>query len=641
MRGFVAVARREIVERRSVFAAAAVLALLPFLAPLLPVWRRYGAPEVRLYTAAFFAVAFAAALSLMLGASTIGRDLSEGRLGFYFSRPIGSGAIWAGKLVGVWVLIVLAAAVILLPAGLFDFSAWWRETRSGGLVGYVAIAFAFAVVVFLALGNVISLAFRSRSVWIAGDLVLLALWVPTMWSAAMPLLLADAPVLTLRVALGALAVCSVSLLAAGGAQVAIGRVDVVRGGRTRFAVLWALLFAVAGIAFGCVRWLLSPAPDDLRRIAVEAAAPRGSWIEIEGYARGRVDSRASLFYDVASGRFVRARAGRDGAIAFSGDGTAAAWTERSGLDARGPHDVWVCRFANGEIRPVRTPISARAWNIAMSPNGSRLAVMEEKTISVYEVPSGRLLASAAKDSARRYLRMVFLTEQKLRLYRIDPVFASVGGAEASRLASIDVLDFEIDARKLKETSSIRNVRRPFSIGFNDTSERLILREKGGEVSLFDASTGRRLAPLSPGGWDAGSRTFLADGRPIVSESAGGNGRVHLFSKDGKEERVFDVGRAGLVRLGGEPAQGSITLAIGPAPETWGASDAFLLDLDSGALRKLGAHLSPIAAYMRWRLPQPEPGSEATRLFSRADGSVVRFDPSTGSLKTLFGAHSAP
>jgi hypothetical protein len=632
MRGFLAVARREIAERRSVWPAAAVLSLLPFLAPLLPVWRRFGAQEVRLYTAAFFAVAFAAALSLLLGASTIGRDLSERRLGFYFARPIGSAAIWAGKLAGVWLQVVLAATIILAPAGLFDFSAWWRETRSGGLVGDVAIAFACAVVIFLALGNVVSLAFRSRSVWVAGDLAGLALWTLSMWSAARPLLFAHAPVLTLRVALAALAAGSAALLAAGGAQVAVGRVDVVRGGRARFAVLWVLLFALAGLVFGYARWLLSPAPGDLREIGVEAAAPRGSWITIEGFARGRVDLRASLFYDGASGRFVRAGSTRDGAIAFSGDGTAAAWTERSTLDAQGPQDVWICRFGAGEIRRVRTPISTKVWNIAMSPNGSRLAVMEEKTISVFDVPSGRLLASAETDSARHYLRTVFLSEQKLRIYRMGPLGAIAAGDAERALGSIGILDFEIDARRLNETASIENVPRPFSIGFNDLGERLIVRQRGGEVSLFDASTGRLIAPL--GIRDMGTRAFLSDGRPILSESAGGKGRVHVFSKEGREERVFDVGRAGLIRLGGEPVAGQITLAIGPAAETRGASDAFLLDVDSGALRKLGARLFPIAALMRWRLPQPEPGSEATRLFARADGSVVRLDPGTGALKTL-------
>ena len=108
----------------------------------------------------------------------------------------------------------------------------------------------------------------------------------------------------------------------------------------------------------------------------------------------------------------------------------------------------------------------------------------------------------------------------------------------------------------------------------------------------------------------------------MSEAADGNARVHLFSKEGHEERAFDVGRAGAVQLGGEPGPGRITLALRPAKES-GASDAFQLDLESGAVRKLGAHLVPIAAHMRWRLPQPEPGSEVTRLCARRDRSSAR------------------
>ena len=624
MRGFLAVVRREIAERRNVFAAAAVCSVLVFITP--------GGPELRLYAAASVAVLFAAALSLMLGISTIGRELSEGRLSFYFTRPIGSGAIWAGKLAGVWILAVLSAVIILIPVGVIDFSAWWRETRSGGLVGYAAIAFAIAVLVFLALGNAASLAFRARSSWAVGDFVCLALWVLALWFAARPLLAADAPVLTLRVALATLAACSVALLAAGGAQVAVGRVDAVRGSRARFAVLWVLLFAIAGLAFVSGRWLLSPAPRDLREIGIEAAAPRGSWIAIKGYARGRADLRASLFYDVASGRCIRGRAGREGVIVFSDDGTAAAWTERSHLQERSPREIWIGRFAGGDARRLRAPMTTTASNIAMSPDGSRLAVLEEKAISVFDVPSGRLLASAATDPARHYLRMVFLTEQTLRIYRMDPLppTAAVDEAPGPGLASLGILDFQVDARKLKETARIDNLRRTFGLAFNDLGERLIVLERGGQVSLFDASTGRRLAALGPGEWvNAGSRgAFLSDGRPIVAESAGGNGRVHIFSKEGREERVFDLGRAGVVLLGGENAPGQIALAVGAAP------DALLLDLNSGAVRKLGAHLFPIAAHLRWRLPQPEPGSAATRLFARADGSFVRLDPQTGTLTTI-------
>ena len=84
-----------------------------------------------------------------------------------------------------------------------------------------------------------------------------------------------------------------------------------------------------------------------------------------------------------------------------------------------------------------------------------------------------------------------------------------------------------------------------------------------------------------------------------------------------------------------PEKGRITLAIGPAPELRVASDAYLLDLETGAFSRLGWHLFPVASGMRWRVPQPDPGSEVTRLFSRGDGALVRLDPVTGRLKNLF------
>ena len=120
MRGFVAVAYREIEQRRNVLAAAIVAAVLPFLAPLLPAVRHDAAAEVRFYTAAFLAFAFAAGLSLLLGTTAIGSDLSQRRLGFYFSRPIGASAIWTGKIAAAWLVVVLATVIVLAPAALAD-----------------------------------------------------------------------------------------------------------------------------------------------------------------------------------------------------------------------------------------------------------------------------------------------------------------------------------------------------------------------------------------------------------------------------------------------------------------------------------------------------------------------------------------
>ena len=630
MRGFFAVASREIVERRRVFVAAAVAALFPLFAPLLPAARRFGAPEARLYTAAFFAVAFSAALSLILGMTAIGRDLSERRLGFYFSRPIGNAAIWAGKLAGIGLQVLLAALLILLPAGLVDLATWWRETRMG-LAAEIGVAFVFAVVVFLALGKAISLALRSRPAWVAGDVVAFALWLLAMGTISLPLLVARAPVVLQRLGLVVAIACAVALLAAGGAQVSIGRVDPVRGTRARFAVLWGLLFAIAGLFAGFTRWLLRPAPSELSSVLVRAAAPAGSWIGVEGRARGRADLRVSLFYDVASGGYVRGWTGREGSAVVSADGTTAAWTQASGIFSDGPQDVWACRLAAG-APGTRTPISERIGNIAISPEGSRLAIAGERALGIYEIPSGRLLGSIALDSDERFSRFVFVGRDRLRLFRIPSAAVARAGEE---LATIEVSDFDVPARRLVERVAIPNLHRPFSLAFDDRDGRVLVWEKGSALSLFDLASSRFVRVLGNFAWGATSRAFLSDGRIAVAEASAGMARVHLFSKNGEPERVFEAGQAGLVRLGAEPSAGTLAVSVGPAPYVWGASDSFLLDLRDGKLRKLGKHLEPVAAHMRWRLPQPEPGSAASLLFSRNDGALLRFDPATGKLVTVF------
>ena len=634
MRGIVAIARREIFERRIAFLAAALLGLLPFLAPLLPAVRHYGAGDVRLFAAAFFAIIFAGAQSLILGGSTIGRDLSERRLGFYFARPVSAGAIWAGKFLGICLMVLSGAAIILLPVSVLDFSRWAASAGVAPRWGEMALLFAGAVILCLGLGNLIGTALRARSAWFAGDMALLAIFAFAVWGSVAPLVTAEAPRLLEYVLIGLATAIAIAILASGFAQVAIGRTDAARGNRARFAVLWLLLFAAAGLCAGYVRWVFSPLPADLLLASLPVAAPSGSWIELSGNARGRVDFRASLLYDVATGNYARALSGREGAIAFSGDGRAAAWAERSGFDRRAPLDIWICRLEAGPIRRVRTSLSARVWNIAISPEGSRVALVESKTVSVFEIPSGRLVASAAVDSEKNYHRVVFLGKEKLRLYRLWP------GGPASPLNSpafeaIGVLDFDLAARTLRETASIGNIRRPYSLAFDDRHERLIALEKEGSVSLFDVSNGRRLTTLSSSGRDVGSKGFLFDGRPMFSETKGGIGRVHVFDRNGGEEKVFEVGPASLVRLGAEPAAGRLALAVGPGPQVAGISAASVLDLENGSLFRLRSPLSPVAALMRWRIPQPQPGSVISRLFSRNDGGLVLLDPSTNTLKTLF------
>ncbi|HEV2063603.1 MAG TPA: hypothetical protein VGS00_03535, partial [Thermoanaerobaculia bacterium] len=88
MRGFLAVARREIEEKRFVFAAAAAASLIPFAIPLVRGLHGTAATEARDWTTAILAGTFLLGLGVVLGGSVISRDLVDRRIGFYFSRPL-------------------------------------------------------------------------------------------------------------------------------------------------------------------------------------------------------------------------------------------------------------------------------------------------------------------------------------------------------------------------------------------------------------------------------------------------------------------------------------------------------------------------------------------------------------------------
>ena len=62
--------------------------------------------------------------ALLLGVNFIGRDLSEGRLGFYFAQPMSGPKIWFGKLTAVVLLIWAAQLIMMLPTALLSGDPW-------------------------------------------------------------------------------------------------------------------------------------------------------------------------------------------------------------------------------------------------------------------------------------------------------------------------------------------------------------------------------------------------------------------------------------------------------------------------------------------------------------------------------------
>src|SRR5438105_3374251 len=105
MRTLVRVAAREIEERRTALVAAAAAGILPFLIPLLP-WVHSDAATARGVTAFATTLNIGLGFALALGGTVLVRDLADGRISFFFSRPIPAFAIWGGKLLAAVLLTV-------------------------------------------------------------------------------------------------------------------------------------------------------------------------------------------------------------------------------------------------------------------------------------------------------------------------------------------------------------------------------------------------------------------------------------------------------------------------------------------------------------------------------------------------------
>src|SRR6185369_8297412 len=165
------IARRDLAERASIFVAAAVLAVLPFVITLGPGMPQFPSTDVITPAGGLISVGFTLGLALVLGVTMIGRDLTEKRMSFYFSKPLSAPAIWFGKLGAAIVSLAICFTVLFVPSYLAGGTSWNRSWN-------VELPVAFAVVgtaalVMLLFGHLFGTMFRSKSPLVALDVVLI------------------------------------------------------------------------------------------------------------------------------------------------------------------------------------------------------------------------------------------------------------------------------------------------------------------------------------------------------------------------------------------------------------------------------------------------------------------------------------
>lgn len=555
-----AIAGREVRDKVRLFLVAAVLAVLPFLATLLPTSRGWDQRMIVGMFGGTLAVGLGLGLAIALGAATIGRELSDRRLSFYFSKPVSPAAIWFGK-AGASLFTALACfAIVGIPALLVSRSAWgatWTLSQSA-LAGVVAIA---AVALFL-ISHALSTMIRSRSSLIAVDLILLAVMFYGVISLVRPLIAGQAMELTgtLLLVLGALLLV---ILAVGPVwQLAKGRTDVRRNHVALSRVVWPALLVVFLGAAAYVAWVVHPSPSDMTR-ASATQTPGGEWMFVGGDAKYRGDYNASMLINTTDGRSLRTAMPWTGP-AFSRDGQVLAWL------AAASYLPWSDRglelqLAHLKGEPRVTSVDLRTGNtFVLSDDGSRFAGIYRGTISVHDLQGDRLLASAQGLTDRSVQEMIFVSPDVVRIWQHDP-------------AALTIWELDVTRKRLTKVGQTEE-KVPFrGLSANADASRLLLHGSG---KVVDGRTGALLYQVPVGASRRGS-SMLNDGTVVVTDAKAG--RVSVFLPGGAPGAAVALPQpADYVAVGNEIAGGKVVLLLQHAPGKYGAA---VVDLKRGVVER--------------------------------------------------------
>jgi hypothetical protein len=654
MRAFAAVFAREIFARRIVFPVAFAAGFMPLVGSLAYGWSKPDAAEGRVLVALVTAMAFAFAFALLFGGSAIAGETSEKRISFFFSRPIPAVAIWGGKLLAVLFLAFVSGVLAILPAFVTSAAAINLDFLRIGGAGRGALGL-FLATLLVALGAhaVVTVA-RLRSPWVALDLLLApalvllaAAFLRSLMKDTFANEFSDARGLNVISAAVLLLVAAVfaALLLASFVQVAEGRTDARRAHGAFSVVFFGILGTAVALVGGYAGWRASAKATDLSRVWSGQAAPRGSWVVAGGPLRAWRGGGTFLF-DASSGRSIRVHGWN---VAFSQDGTRAAWGEpRFKFFERKDNraDLVVADLASG--RTFQTGLEcATLWSdLALSPNGMRLALRDGKTLSAFDISrpaNPKQLAVVNLEGEGR--AFTFVDEDTLRMFprTINAKNQKLGGnyleiAELSLSSKKTLVTGRFDRETLPFLNLSPDAR--FFVGTRSLSE-----EPNGKraLTLHDGRTGLLLTTLADDLRNPHLR-FLAGGGFVVAGIGEGSARVLFFEGDRTLARTLGLGPAARVVLGREITPHRIVVAVNSSDKNDDAMrrswKTISVDAATGVVVPLGDGLVPANSSFWWSgtavMPTPEAGSPSSRLFFDTDSRLVRLDPATGAQTVLLG-----
>ena len=635
MKATMAIMAREVMARRELLPLAVAVAVMISLLPFLPHIETYEATDVRTVASSVSALALGCLLALLLGATVFGNDLSEGRLGFFFARPVSGFAVWWGRVLAVMALVWIVEIIVLAPAlyheGIRVF------TSSDGADWLTILVYVIAPLLLFLLAHAVSILVRAGTPWMFLDLggaIVVAVFV---WLNLRPVFEIGAPIAMLVVAGALVAALLISLSVGGASGVAVGRVDLRRVHSAQSLALWSTMAICLAAITVYGGWLRNFGPREFNDVDVITVAPDGGWVETVGRAKGRLDVRRRYLISTTANRWLPLPSQWerfDGVAVYSRDGSTAVW--RGGGPVEEPRSLWWTDL--GRPDPMARPTSllvSREAALTLSADGARLAILEEGTLSVYDLGEERLVKAIRLSEDLQRAAVVFITPDTARLYaRYD-----VASDQSVLIAKIDVATGE-----LFRTGAISGLGEISWFAVDAALEHMVVSSRSSEVvfserALYDAFDGSFIRNLRSPGFPL----FLQDGRVLFTESADETVTLSVESIDGGDRIVHSVRTAEGSRVRGEAVPNGVIVShlVDPADRTQGIRIA-LFDVDSGEVRNIGSHLRSTVRWFPWQAGVSmgffwhcyEPA--VARLFIDQTGALVRWDPETGDMVHVVG-----
>jgi hypothetical protein len=647
MRAFFALLWHEIRERRAMLVAAVIIALgIPLVTPLLPGTGSNPPEDVREILMWFAAGCVIPVFALLMGASFIGRDLAEGRLGFFYAQPLSGPTIWFGKLMAAAAVIWASQLIIMLPTAILSGEAG-RILAARGLFFVPIGEWASSVIFWLGpfavvlLAHALGIVWRARSVWIVGDVIALVALVVAVRLVEGPFLQVLSANVLLVITGWLVGAALLGLVAAGAVQVTVGRIDARRGHRVLSAVLWSVLAAAVITAAMWSHWVRTAVPSDLVRVN-GISMGSGDWIAVTGHSVGRFDYFPGFIVNTTDGRWILAHSGsnvHERSVAFSSDQRLAVWTEPISLqEAR----LMAVDLGAERLRSRSTGIAVRRdWrDLVVSPNGRRAALIENDSVTVYEIESGALVAGAQVAGGFQPFRIRFRDEKTLEVLTGRREHDNGDASEYRMLwreHGFDLVTRSMSAGRYLDGAWRWSGR----LLENQLLERLQKRKFDGKDRLFliDPSTDEPVADLGelPTRWS--DVRVSINGWIVIAREENEGKTLEVFNQHGGRGPRIEISDPGWLRIGGEVAPGQ--LAVGFV--VW-ANDAGepaerltrLVDVATGEVVETLGGVSPVLG--RWGL-RVSPGawrvgSVATRLFLGNDGTLHILNPDTYELTRM-------